>query len=166
MEQRWLSNLLAEISYVPFSCVIFLFFTIDMITVVLLTGWSGGYVCDCVSRSLRLWGVHPHTGLPATERGDAGEKSLWMGAAASQAGSGPKAPALRKQTQIQILNIHKNQNGDIFDLLPTCLTFFLSFFLFFLKLNCWNMVCKILEPTIFSPCWKKVPQSEKLRVRF
>lgn len=28
-----------------------------------------------------------------------------------------------KQTQIQILNIHKNQNGDIFYLLPT-LTFF------------------------------------------
>ena len=55
--------------------------------------------------------------------GDTGEKS------------GPKALALRKQTQIQILNIHKNQNGDIFDLLPTCLTFFLSSFSFF-KSNC------------------------------
>lgn len=32
-----------------------------------------------------------------------------------------------KQTQIQILNIHKNQNGDIFDLLPTSLTFFVFF---------------------------------------
>lgn len=66
--------------------------------------------------------------------GDTGEKSLWIGAVDSQVGSGPKALALRKQTQIQILNIHKNQNGDIFDLLPTCLTFF-SFFLFFFKIK-------------------------------
>lgn len=67
--------------------------------------------------------------------GDTGEKSLWIGAVDFQAGSGPKVLALRKQTQIQILNIHKNQNGDIFDLLPTCLTFFLSSFSFF-KSNC------------------------------
>lgn len=48
---------------------------------------------------------------------------------------GPRRLRSEKQTQIQILNIHKNQNGDIFDLLPTCLTFFLSSFPFF-KSNC------------------------------
>lgn len=133
-----------------------------------VTGWDGGSTCGLrlrflVSRSLSLQGVHPHTGLPATRWGDTGEKCLWIGAVDSQAGSGPEAPVLRKKTQIQILNIHKNQNGDIFDLLPTCLTSFFLFFFFFFKSNCWNMVCEILEPTFFfSPVGKKFPKWEIL----
>lgn len=131
----------------------------ETVVVVLLTGHKleRGCICDCVSRSVGPWGVHPPLGLPATRWGDIGEKRLWIGAVDSQVGSGPKAPTLRKQTQIQILNIHKNQNGDIFDLLPTCLTFF-----FFSKSNCWNMVCEILEPIFPPSCWIKFPRVRNL----
>lgn len=56
--------------------------------------------------------------------------------------------------------------SDIFDLLPTCLTFF---FLPFLSNQIARIWCvRFLEPTFFSFLFleKKIPQSEKFCVRF
>lgn len=113
----------------------FLFFIIDTVIVVLLTGDRLGWrLClgSCCQKLRSVWSSSSHWSS-GYRTSDTGKKSLWIGAIDSPAGSVPKAPALRKQIQIQVLNIYKNQNGDIFDLLPTCLIFLSIFLMLFLK---------------------------------
>lgn len=84
-----------------------------------------------VSRSLGLLESPLH--LPSSYKTGVtlGRRVFELGLLTLRLALGPRRLRSEKQTQIQILNIHKNQNGDIFDLLPTCLTFFLSSFPFF-----------------------------------
>jgi hypothetical protein len=124
MGWRQLSSLLAK-GTLLLHCLSF--FPID-VKVVLLVGhrleWA---VLVIVFPEVSC--IHSHAGFPTRVGEHWGEKALNWGCS-SQAGSVPKAPAFRKQIQIQILNIHKNQNGGTFDLLPARLTFFLFSFPF------------------------------------
>ena len=147
----------AEIYQLKSSCPLFLcyflFFIINMVIVVLLVGHSWGGVvlclCQCFQKPWSMGSSPLH--LPSSYKTGVtlGRRVFELGLLILRLALGPRRLCSEKQTQIQILNIHKNQNGDIFDLLPTCLTFFLSSFPF-LKSNCQNMVCEIFRANIFS----------------